>query len=81
MNAWYDDIVEQYGEYCLESTDGRGRSIEGDNSSRNECQDDEPNGSTRCENVELYGGCEDWINGWYFSKYCRKTCRLCEFRR
>jgi len=77
MNAWYDDIVEHYGEYCLESTDGRGRSIEGDNSFRNECQDDEPNGNTYCKNIELYGGCEDKINGWYFGKYCLKTCNRC----
>jgi len=77
MNAWYDDIVEHYGEYCLESTDGRGRSIEGDNSFRNECQDDEPNGNTYCKNIELYGGCEDKINGWYFAKYCLKTCNRC----
>ena len=23
MNAWYDDVVEAYGEYCLESIDNR----------------------------------------------------------
>jgi len=77
MNAWYDEIVERYGEYCLESTDGRGRSIEGNNSFRIECQDDEPNGNTYCKNIELYGGCEDKINGWYFGKYCLKTCNRC----
>jgi len=93
MNAWYDDIVEYYGEYCLESTDGRSNEDdadttendsnngdeenEGDNSFRNECQDDEPNGNTYCKNVEQYGGCEDKINRWYFDKYCRKTCNRC----
>ena len=93
MNAWYDDIVEYYGEYCLESTDGRSneddvnttgndsnngdKENKGDNSFRIECQDDEPNGYTYCKNVELYGGCEDKINRWYFDKYCRKTCNRC----
>jgi len=75
MNAWYNQIVEMYGEYCLDSTDGR--SNERDNSFRNECQDDEPNGNTYCKNVELYGGCEDKINRWYFGKYCLKTCNRC----
>jgi len=93
MNAWYDDIVEAQGEYCLESIDSRSNEDdanttgnhsnngdeekEGDSSLRNECQDDEPNGNTYCKNVELYGGCEDKINRWYFTKYCLKTCNRC----
>ena len=99
MNAWYDDIVEAYGEYCLESVDNRSNEDDvnttgndsnngdcendndngnkGDNSFGNECQDYEPNGYTYCENVELYGGCDDKINRWYFAKYCRKTCNRC----
>ena len=50
---------------------------EGDNSSGNDCQDVEPNGNTYCKNVELYGGCEDKENSWYFDKYCLKTCNRC----
>ena len=97
MNAWYDDIVQEYGEYCLESIDGEASNDddnttgnddsngddendngnEGDNSSGNDCQDVEPNGNTYCKNVELYGGCEDKENSWYFDKYCLKTCNRC----
>ena len=89
MNAWYDDIVEAYGEYCLKSetnesdgNEGNGNgnqgNTSGDNSAANECQDIEPNGNTYCKNVDRYGGCTDRDNRWYFDKYCLKTCNKCK---
>ena len=89
MNAWYDDIVEAYGEYCLESgnsesggnegsDDGNQGDNAGDNSGANERQHNEPNGNTYCRNVDRYGGCADRDNRWYFDKYCLKTCNKCK---
>merc|ERR1712080_322041 len=42
------------------------------------CKDDEPNGNTYCNNLRRYGGCDDEDNGWYFTKYCPRTCRKCQ---
>lgn len=88
MSAWYDDIIEAYGEYCLEYNDQQSDNNEANNNGNdghntvdnpsNVCKDNEPKGNSYCKNVRRYGGCDDDDNGWYFDKYCPKTCHKCE---
>ena len=88
MNAWYDDIVQAYGQYCLESGDEQSDNDKANSNangkpnsqtnSANVCKDDEPSGNTYCKNVRRYGGCNDEDNEWYFTKYCPKTCQKCK---
>ena len=64
MNAWYDDIVQNFGEYCLESNEsestdgGENNSGNNGNNDDNENNDGNEGGNSsgdECQDIEPHG--------------------------